>query len=110
MKELMRKLQQRKKRVLLSSFLFHRLTTLHLERIRTIFETFDRDKSGDLSATEFQELAFMLGETLTLDEVYERMKVIDQDDNGKISWQEVYPKHLFESHQLLVLRVVDITR
>lgn len=71
------------------------------KRIRKIFDMFDVDKSGDLDAKEFQELAFMLGETLTLNEVQERIKIIDQDDNGLIDFDEFYQWWLSPDHDYL---------
>lgn len=70
------------------------------KKIKKIFDMFDVDGSGDLDAEEFQELAFLLGETLTLDEVKERIKLIDQDDSGTIDFREFYewwvsPDHSF---------------
>lgn len=70
-------------------------------KIRKIFDIFDLDRSGDLDAKEFQELAFLLGETLTLEEVEERIKIIDQDDNGRIDFKEFYDWWISPDHDFL---------
>eukprot|EP01119_Soliformovum_irregulare_P012240 TRINITY_DN316_c0_g1_i11.p1 TRINITY_DN316_c0_g1~~TRINITY_DN316_c0_g1_i11.p1 ORF type:complete len:926 (+),score=240.93 TRINITY_DN316_c0_g1_i11:118-2895(+) len=76
-------------------------------RIRRIFDAFDMDKSDDLDAEEFQELAYLLGEALELEEVKERIKAIDQDDNGRIDFKEFFDWWISPDHDFLKLKKTD---
>jgi hypothetical protein len=58
------------------------------EEISEAFDLFDKDHSGALSASEFQQLMFELGETMTDQQVKEGMLQIDADGSGLIEFHE----------------------
>ena len=60
------------------------------KKVRKIFDMFDKDKSGDIDTHEFQELAYELGETLSPEETKKSIAEIDEDKDGKISFDEFY--------------------
>jgi len=60
------------------------------KRVRKVFDIFDADKSNFIDEHEFQDLAFQLGETLTMEEVRGFIKQIDTDGNGTVEFEEFF--------------------
>jgi len=59
-----------------------------INKLRSIFITFDKDKDGSLSTSEFKTFVNHLGEHLTKAEITCAMQLLDNDNNGKISFNE----------------------
>jgi len=55
---------------------------------QVIFEKFDKDKSGFIDNSEFQQCAFILGYALTDLDIQSLLKVLDADGNGKVDLNE----------------------
>jgi hypothetical protein len=58
------------------------------EEMTEAFALFDKDHSGALSASEFQQLMYELGETLTFKQVKDAMRQIDTDGSGVMEFPE----------------------
>jgi hypothetical protein len=58
------------------------------EEMAEAFALFDKDHSGTLSVSEFQQLMYELGETLTFKQVKDAMRQIDTDGSGVIEFPE----------------------
>ena len=59
-----------------------------INKIRCIFLTFDKDQDDSLSTSEFKIFVNNLGEHLTKAEITCAMQLLDNDKNGKISFNE----------------------
>jgi Ca2+-binding EF-hand superfamily protein len=55
---------------------------------RIIFNKYDRDHSGHISATEFHDLCYDMGHYLSREEIIQAVKMLDKDGCGKISYEE----------------------
>ena len=62
--------------------------TKEVDRMREIFNVFDKNKDGFISASEIQCVMTSLGETLTEDEVNEMLKEADRDLDSHISFED----------------------
>ena len=62
--------------------------TKEVDRMREIFNVFDKNKDGFISASEIQCVMTSLGETLTEDEVNEMVKEADRDLDSHISFED----------------------
>ena len=62
--------------------------TKEVDQMREIFNIFDKNKDGFLSASEIQCVMTSLGETLTEDEVNEMVKEADRDLDSHISFED----------------------
>ena len=62
--------------------------TKEVDIMREIFDVFDKNKDGFISASEIQCVMTSLGETLTEDEVNEMMKEADRDLDSHISFED----------------------
>jgi centrin-1 len=56
--------------------------------MRSAFELFDRDNSGNIDATELRDAMKALGIYLKRDAVKELMKTVDKDKSGSIEFEE----------------------
>jgi serine/threonine protein kinase len=59
-------------------------------RVRKIFDLFDTDQNGFLDATEFQELAYALGETISKEEAQRYVNELDTNKDGQVSFDEFF--------------------
>ena len=62
--------------------------TKEVDRMREIFNVFDKNKDGFISASEIQCVMTSLGETLTEDEINEMVKEADRDLDSHISFED----------------------
>ena len=60
------------------------------EELRALFETTDKDGGGTIDAAELGMLTGDLGLALSVPEVQEAMRDIDDDDSGEIDFEEFY--------------------
>ena len=58
------------------------------DEIMSAFEMFDKNKDGFISADELRTVMESLGEMLTEADIDNMMKVADQDDDGRVSFEE----------------------
>ena len=58
------------------------------EKIREVFNVFDKDRNGYISAAELRHVMVSLGEKLADQEVVEMIKEADIDGDGQISYEE----------------------
>lgn len=58
--------------------------------MRTIFDSFDKDKNGYLEKDEIKKVSEELGKPLTPEELDKVMKMMDLNKDGKISFDEFY--------------------
>lgn len=59
-------------------------------RVKELFEIFDRNHSGDIDAEEFQDLAYHLGETITVEEAAALIELLDTNKDGKVDFEEFF--------------------
>ena len=62
--------------------------TKEVDKMHEIFNVFDKNKDGFISASEIQCVMTSLGETLTEDEVNEMLKEADRDLDSHISFED----------------------
>ena len=62
--------------------------TKEVDQMREIFNVFDKNKDGFISASEIQCVVTSLGETLNEDEVNEMVREADRDLDSKISFDD----------------------
>ncbi|KAL6050478.1 Calmodulin [Balamuthia mandrillaris] len=55
---------------------------------KLVFDKYDADGSGEISASELKEMAYDLGYFLTDEEAEIAFKLIDEDGNGGITYEE----------------------
>lgn len=60
--------------------------------LRRAFSLFDKDGDGVISKREFRQGWLTLGLDLTYDEIDDLMKLVDDDGNGQISYDEFISK------------------
>ena len=53
-----------------------------------VFDQFDKDKDGKISAKELENAMQSMGQNPTVEEIQEMMKEVDLDQDGKISFEE----------------------
>ncbi|RNA20017.1 calmodulin [Brachionus plicatilis] len=58
------------------------------DEIRCIFDHFDRDNSGFITADELREALSKIGKTFRNEEIERMIKAIDKDNDGRISINE----------------------
>ncbi|KAH7962908.1 hypothetical protein HPB52_018617 [Rhipicephalus sanguineus] len=58
------------------------------EELRQVFEFFDKDRNGFITADELRLLMTALGEQLTDEEVHEMIREADMDGDGQINYHE----------------------
>ena len=58
------------------------------EKIKQIFNQFDKDKSGYINKNELASLSIALNDPLSNAELHDFFRDIDEDNSGKISWEE----------------------
>ena len=58
------------------------------EKIREVFNAFDKDRNGYISAAELRHVMVSLGEKLGDQEVHEMIKEADIDGDGQINYEE----------------------
>ena len=59
-----------------------------MEKIREIFDQFDKDNSGYIEKKELQTLAIALNDPLSQAELHDFFSQIDTDNSSQISWEE----------------------
>lgn len=59
-----------------------------IEELRQAFQNIDKDNNGYISKKEFKELMKSMGEDLSRSELKEVMAGADNNDDGKISYEE----------------------
>ena len=58
------------------------------EKIKQIFNQFDKDKSGYINKNELASLSIALNDPLSNAELHDFFRDVDEDNSGKISWEE----------------------
>ena len=56
--------------------------------IRAVFNQFDKDRSGYITAAELKEVLSKMGRSYSKSEVENMIRTVDRDGNGKISIEE----------------------
>lgn len=64
------------------------ITSAHMKKMRTIFNSYDKDGSGYLSKGELQRFFKSMETYFTKSELSEAMYIIDNNNDGKVSFQE----------------------
>jgi len=64
------------------------ITPQQRQEIETTFDLFDSDGGGEIDSSEFRELMRSLGFNLSEEEAAEKLKILDEDNNGTISRDE----------------------
>ena len=59
-----------------------------MERLREIFDQFDKNKSGYIDKKELGTLAIALNDPLSPAELHDFFSKVDADNSGEISWDE----------------------
>ena len=60
------------------------------EEIKEAFDAFDLDHNGFVGAAEIRHVLINIGETVTDEEVDEMIRMVDQDGDGQVSFEEFY--------------------
>lgn len=58
--------------------------------LNSIFQVFDRDKDGYITAQELQMVMASLGENLTQEELNEMIRAADTDGDGRVNYEGEY--------------------
>ena len=66
----------------------HTLTQKHIKTIRAYFDRYDRDQSNSIDISELADFAEALGDPLTRRELDEAFNELDNNGNGKVSFNE----------------------
>lgn len=69
---------------------------IKMERLREIFDQFDRDNSGHINKKELGNLSSALNDPLTPAELHDFFNKVDVDKSGKISWDEFFKYWTFD--------------
>ena len=64
------------------------LSNEEIERIKSIFNQFDRNNNDTIEKTELKSLSIALNDPLSPAELFDFFKQIDENNNGIISWDE----------------------
>ena len=64
------------------------ITSAHIKKMRNIFNNYDKDGSGYLSKVELQRFFKSMETYFTKSELSEAMYIIDNDNDGKVSFEE----------------------
>jgi Ca2+-binding EF-hand superfamily protein len=59
-----------------------------MEKLRQIFDRFDKNKNGYINKKELCTLAIALDDPLSTAELHDFFSKVDVDNSGKISWEE----------------------
>ena len=59
-----------------------------MENLRELFDRFDTDGGGTVSAFELDAALIQMGMNLSMDDIEAMMKEVDKDSSGEISFQE----------------------
>ena len=59
-----------------------------IERIKSIFNQFDKNKNGTIGKTELAALSIALNNPLSPAELSDLFKQFDKDNSSQISWDE----------------------
>jgi Ca2+-binding EF-hand superfamily protein len=66
----------------------HNLTPKQIEEFRKVFNTWDKDKNGEISLAELRAALNSKGNVFSEQEIQELMKAGDLDGNGTLSFKE----------------------
>jgi Ca2+-binding EF-hand superfamily protein len=64
------------------------LTNDEVDRIKQIFNQFDRNKNGSIDKKELYTLSIALNNPLSPAELQDFMRAFDKDNSSSISWEE----------------------
>jgi len=64
------------------------LSNEEIERIKSIFNQFDRNNNDTIEKTELKSLSIALNDPLSQAELADFFRQIDENNNGIISWNE----------------------
>ncbi len=64
------------------------LSNEEIERIKSIFNQFDRNNNDTIEKTELKTLSIALNDPLSQAELFDFFRQIDENNNGIISWDE----------------------
>ena len=64
------------------------LTNDEVDRIKQIFNQFDRNKNGSIDKKELYTLSIALNNQLSPAELQDFMRAFDKDNSSSISWEE----------------------
>ena len=64
------------------------LTNNEVERIKQIFNQFDKNKNGTIEKKELSTLCIALNDPLSPAELHDLMSAYDEDNSSNISWEE----------------------
>jgi Ca2+-binding EF-hand superfamily protein len=64
------------------------LTNDEVDRIRQIFNQFDKNKNGSIDKKELYTLCIAIGNQLSPAELHDLMTTFDKDNSSSISWEE----------------------
>tara|TARA_B100001142_G_scaffold302454_1_gene329000 strand:- start:129 stop:344 length:216 start_codon:yes stop_codon:yes gene_type:complete len=59
-----------------------------MDRIKEVFNRFDRNKNGSIDKKELGNLAIALNNPLSVSELHDFFQNIDTDQSGCITWDE----------------------
>lgn len=64
------------------------LSNEEIERIKSVFNQFDKNKNDTIEKTELKTLSIALNDPLSQAELFDFFRQIDENNNGIISWDE----------------------
>ena len=64
------------------------LTNNEVDRIKQIFNQFDKNKNGSIDKKELYTLSIALNNPLSPAELQDFMRAFDKDNSSSISWEE----------------------
>ena len=64
------------------------LTNNEVDRIKQIFNQFDKNKNGSIDKKELYTLSIALNNLLSPAELHDFMRAFDKDNSSSISWEE----------------------
>ena len=64
------------------------ITDEQRKELQDVFDQFDKDKDGKISAKELENAMQSMGQNPTVDEVQEMMREVDLNQDGKIDFDE----------------------
>ena len=90
------------------------ITESQRKELQDVFDQFDKDKDGKISANELENAMQSMGQNPTVEEVQEMMKEVDLNQDGKIDFDEFMtlmiktsPENQAEEEVINAFRVFD---